>query len=508
MSSPSTSCPLDPLPTWLLKKCVDILLPIITKIVNLSMATGSFPAQLKKALVVPLIKKPSLDRGELRNYRPVSNLSFLSKTIERTVVRRVREHLVANNIMEPFQSAYRPQHSTETALIRITNDILLSLDDRKQVLLLLLDLSAAFDTVDHAVLLNRLDHDVGLGGPVLSWFKTYLTDRSQVVHLEGVTTGPTALLHGVPQGSVLGPMLFTLYTLHLGKLISQHGFPYHLYADDCQLLYMSQHLEDQSTSQNLKPCIQSIISWMCQNKLKLNMDKTEALAISSSHKPCMLTNLDLGPIYVETAEVVRNLGSWFDRHMTLTTNVRKTCTACFMALRKISAIRQYLDRNSTIRLIQAYVTSRLDFNNGILTGLPGKTLNNLQRVQNTCARLICKVPKYHHISPYLMELHWLPVKYRIEYKTLVHCYKSMHNESPHYLTELLQIHQPSRNLRSAVQTTLSVPRVRNVRHGERAFSVVAPKLWNGLNKQVRNSPSTAVFKKSLKTVLFRKAYDL
>ena len=472
------------------------------------MEAGSFPTQLKMALVTPRIKKPSLDSAELKNYRPVSNLSFLSKTIERAVASRLREYLTQNQLQDPFQSAYRPLHSTETALVKVSNDILIALDQRKQVLLLLLDLSAAFDTVDHHVLLTRLNHDMGLNGVALSWFKSYLSDRCQAVHIDGATSKTTPLHHGVPQGSVMGPLLFTLYTRQLGKLISEHNCIYHLYADDCQLLQFNERIDDPSTLQQLHSCLEAIISWMSVNKLKLNMGKTEALAISPSHQQCFLDNINIGAVQIKTSDVVRNLGTWFDKHMTLNTNVSKTCAAAYMALRKISAIRQYLDKDSTIRLVQAYVTSRLDYNNSLLVGLPDVITASLQRVQNTAARLICKVPKFHHITPSLIELHWLPIKQRIIYKTLVLTYKSTHNEGPQYLADLLHVKQPSRQLRSSNQRQLIVPRVRTVRYGERSFAFAAPRLWNGLEHHVHDSTTIHIFKKSLKTILFKRAYDV
>ena len=252
----------------------------------------------------------------------------------------------------------------------------------------------------------------------------------------------------------------------------------------------------------------AIISWMSVNKLKLNMGKTEALAISPSHQQCFLDNINIGAVQIKTSDVVRNLGTWFDKHMTLNTNVSKTCAAAYMALRKISAIRQYLDKDSTIRLVQAYVTSRLDYNNSLLVGLPDVITASLQRVQNTAARLICKVPKFHHITPSLIELHWLPIKQRIIYKTLVLTYKSTHNEGPQYLADLLHVKQPSRQLRSSNQRQLIVPRVRTVRYGERSFAFAAPRLWNGLEHHVHDSTTIHIFKKSLKTILFKRAYDV
>ena len=166
--SSSAFCELDPVPTELVKSCQDVLLTPVTRIINVSLQTGVFPTSMKSAIVRPLIKKQDLDCNTLKNYRPVSNLSFLSKLIERAAVMRLKTYLSNNNVNEPFQSAYKARHSTETALIRVKNDIMLAVDGKKAVILVLLDLSAAFDTVDHSVLFRRLKHAFGLSGEVLN----------------------------------------------------------------------------------------------------------------------------------------------------------------------------------------------------------------------------------------------------------------------------------------------------------------------------------------------------
>ena len=180
--SPSKSCALDPVPTWFLKEHLDCLLPSITNIVNLSMSTGIVPTKMKAALVTPLLKKPSLDKDVMKNFRPVSNLSFISKLTERVVLNKLIDHVLHNNLQEKFQSAYKPNHSTETALMRIQNDILMTLDNKRGVLLFLLDLTAAFDTVDHTLLLASM-RSAGVIGVAHKWFDSYLTSMTQTVCL-------------------------------------------------------------------------------------------------------------------------------------------------------------------------------------------------------------------------------------------------------------------------------------------------------------------------------------
>ena len=217
-----------------MKRYAELLAPSIARLENLSLASGVSPSSFKCALVTPLIKKASLDPEVLSNYRPVSNLAFLSKLIERVVNVRIREHLALHGLLPPFQSAYRPHHSTETALLRVVNDLLFTIDGGDGAMLVLFDLSAAFDTMDHGILIHRLENSFGVAGTALYWVRSYLTDRTQTVKVSSIISSLRTLAFGVPQGSVLGPVLFTLYTSPIYHIIQAHGVRDHKYADNTQ----------------------------------------------------------------------------------------------------------------------------------------------------------------------------------------------------------------------------------------------------------------------------------
>ena len=241
LSSPAKTCDADPIPTGLLKSVLPAIIHLLTKLVNQSLQTGEFLDELKQALVTPLLKKPSPDLI-MKNYRPISNLPFVGKLLERCVIDQLLEHIRTNNLMEPLQSAYRPHHSTETALLRVRTDILKAMDNQEVACLVLLDLSAVFDMVDHKILLERLENYFGITGTALRWIRSYLTNQSQRVvigdtNTTGAKSSGISLECGVPQGSALGPILFTLYTSPLGQICSSKVH-YHLYADD-QQLYLS-----------------------------------------------------------------------------------------------------------------------------------------------------------------------------------------------------------------------------------------------------------------------------
>ena len=237
MSSKSTTCDLDPILTSLLKEHISILLPTITKMVNLSLHTGVFPTEWKLAFVTPFIMKLGL-ATILKIYRPVSSLCFVSKISERAVISQQKEHVEHNCLLPILSSAYRQGHSTESALLKVHADILHNMEQQKITLLVLFDLSAAFDTIDHPILFQCLEKQFGFHDSVLSWYKSYLSDRKQCVIPKGTQSNTFDLPFGVPQVSCLGPVLFTQYASSLFSIFSKHSVSAYAYPDDHQL-YMA-----------------------------------------------------------------------------------------------------------------------------------------------------------------------------------------------------------------------------------------------------------------------------
>ena len=229
------------------------------------------------------LKKASLDPNCLKHYRPVSSLPFLSKVLGRIVLKQFLQHLQSHRLLDPFQSAYRKCHSTKTALLRVVNDLLQASDSGCVSVLSLLSLSAAFDTIDHNILMTRLRSTFGCSGTVLGWFISYLSCRTQSVFV-GHESTPAVLKCGVPQGSVLGPLLFTLYTHPLSTVICQSGLSYHFFADDSQRHKLSVPSDFSVFARCLKNCVEDVAEWMGDSKLKMNDDKTELMAIGTKSK--------------------------------------------------------------------------------------------------------------------------------------------------------------------------------------------------------------------------------
>lgn len=254
-----------------------------------SLQSGHVLSDLKMAIIIPLLKKPTLDPQTLANYRLISNLPFIYKVLEKIVARHLQDHLKHNNIFEKFQSSFRPAHSTETALVRVTNDLLMTADAGSPSLHVLLHLSAVFGTFDHGILLKWLYHSIGLNNTLLDRFESYLTHRSEFVAMKSSMSCSHVIGCGVPQCSVLGPILFILYMLLLGKVISRLGISFHCYTDDTQL-YMKTDTHSSSSSSSslstttLTACLVEIREWMNHNFLQLKSSKTEAILIGSPHQ--------------------------------------------------------------------------------------------------------------------------------------------------------------------------------------------------------------------------------
>ena len=280
--SPTKSCLLDPLSTLLIKECIDILLPPITKLVNCLPWEGLVPDGFKKALVTQLIKKASLPVEDLKNYRPVSGLSFISKLVECVVAKQLVDHIHQHGLDNSYQSAYKSGHSTETALLSIKNDIHLSLSRGEATALVLLDLSDTFVYIDHSTLLSFLLDWFSVGGSALKWFSSYLMERLQYVKIGSTLSDLQKLLFGVSQGSVMGPLLLSLYTSPLSTLIGKHkGVKFHFYANNSQLYVHLSHMNASAAFDKLNRCLQDVKEWMSASKLKLNPDKNEFMLFGS-----------------------------------------------------------------------------------------------------------------------------------------------------------------------------------------------------------------------------------
>ena len=266
---------LDAMPCSLLKEISTSILPSLHRIINISLQTGSVPTVLKNSIVTPVIKSSNLDSDVLNNYRPVSNSPILHKVFEKCILNQLINHLDNNNLIANHQSAYRSHHSCETAITKVVDDVLIEMNNTSFVVMSFLDFSAAFDTVDHSTLIKRLEISYGISGTALEWFKSYLSYRTYKIKVNNTLSDPQSLSYGVPQGSILGPILYSLYVKDIEKIANQYGVGIHVYADDVVLYSNSNQID------NFKECHDKIKIWTSQNFLKLNDKKTQLMCIST-----------------------------------------------------------------------------------------------------------------------------------------------------------------------------------------------------------------------------------
>ncbi len=496
----SSTCYLDTLPTSFFKSVLNHLEADLLEVVNTSLLSGTFPNSLKTAVVKPLLKKRNLDNTVLSNYRPISNLPFIGKIIEKVVFNQLNNYLNSNGYLDNFQSGFRVHHSTETALIKIINDIRFNSDSGKISVLVLLDLSAAFDTVDHNILLERLENWVGLSGMALKWFRSYLEGRGYYVSIGEHKSKWTSMTCGVPQGSILAPLLFSLYMLPLSQIMRKNQIAYHSYADDTQI-YLALSPNDYSPIDSLCQCIGEINSWMCQNFLQLNKEKTEVIAFGNKDE-VLKVNAYLDSRGQTTKNQVRNLGVILETDLSFSSHVKAVTKSAYYHLKNIARIRCFVSSQDLEKLVHAFITSRVDYCNGLL---PKKSIRQLQLIQNAAARILTRTRKSEHITPVLRSLHWLPVTFRIDFKVLLLLYKSLNGLGPKYMADMLTEYKPNRPLRSLGSSQLEIPRV-HTKQGESAFSYYAARSWNQLPEEIKCAKTLATFKSGLKTHLFSCAF--
>ena len=420
-------------------------------------------------------------------------------------------YLDSNNLVPKYQSGFRKHHSTESATPRVLSDIYSAIDNGRIALLALLDVSAAFDTVDHDILMHRLSESFGIVGQAHDWLSSFVTRRTYSVRFGGTTTSPWKVRSGIPQGSILGPLLYILYTADVAALVESLGFKVHLYADDTQLYDFCSSSEAEALAIRVNTAIEAVSSWMSSNRLCLNLDKTKYLWFGTRQQLGKRDTVALSNISAAMVSdtVTRNLGLLLDQELSMEDHITKLSQVCFFHLRRIRVVRHSLTRNALLTLVHAFVCSRLDFCNSAMFGVHSYLLDRLQSILNAAARLILQIHKFSSISSAIRdELHWLPVQSRIVFKQCLLVRSCLAGSAPSYLAELFipvsSVTGRRQNLRSASRGTLVVPRVRTERYGRRGFSVSGPHLWNSLPPRIRSLiEKPDLFKRELKHYLMQ-----
>jgi len=324
-------------------------------------------------------------------------------------------YLSSSDLLPSLLSGFWPGHSVETTVLRVLSDILNAVDRDDVAALILLDMSAAFDTVDHPILLQRLQSTFGIHDTVYQWFRSYLSGRRQCVRRGYIKLLITTLAYGVPQGSVLGPVLFVMYTVDLIQQIEKHGLVPHLSADDTQVYGSFSPYAAWILSTTISECLNDIVSWASSNRLQLNPTKTEVMWCATSRRQHQLLSsaLQFSGISVSPVKSVWDLGIHIDADLSMRMHVLRMVSWCFDALRQLHQIRRSVPTATLQMLVVRLVLPWLDFGNSVLVGILACLVHRLQSVMNSGARLVFQLRRADHITDAVVSLHWLRVSERI-----------------------------------------------------------------------------------------------
>ena len=401
----------------------------------------------------------------------MSNLSFLSKILEKVVLRQLSNHLLTNNLFFSHQSAHRAGHSTETAFLKIVND-LSALDEDKVSPLSLFDQSAAFDTIDHSILLSRLSYSFGISETVLAWFTLYLSDRRKNRFCKRFQMAPGSTPLRRSPGNC--PRANPLCSLHSTPFYDNQTPLFYittafLVITSSTFLPTSPNFRKLSRLQNRAylmfrhGCTTIDFNW-----IPMRQGWFSSL-LNTTRKACSSLSLSM---WMEPRFIFLQPSATccvtLDHNLPCQLHVSCTCQFCYLELRRINSIRHHLSQDALKTLISAFVLSRIDYCNSLLACCPKQLIHKLQKVQNNSTRLICQTPKSDHTSPVLHTLQWLPVEQRIEYKLLLLAFKSVSNDDSSYLSDPLKFYIPSRQLCSSSDSRLlRIPSFRLKSFGQR-----------------------------------------
>ena len=481
-------------------KFIQESLPIIAfyimVIINTSIVTHVFPHQWKHPHILPFHKNG--DKDEVSNYRPISLLPILSKILEKVIAIQLMSYLETNKLLSNHQHGFRSNLSTETALMKVTDKLYENIDKKKVSLLLLLDLSKAFDSVSHRILIDKckkLNVDP-------RWFQSYLSNRCQSVRIDNVTSTPREILYGVPQGSILGSILFIIFVNDMSEFIKDCLLM--LYADDTQLLLTGTISNLKDLIKRAEDTLKAAKNYFQRNGLTVNEAKTQCIFVGSrqyiSRIPediiVKFNDNDLTP-----SKCVKNLGVYMDQYLSFDTHIDEMAKKVTGILFYINRIKDRFETSTRIILVQSLVLSALNYCSNIW-GMSNKTqIERVQRLQNFAAKVaIGGARKYDHVSPIFDKLEWLRMDKKLHFDICILIFKVQRSLIPEWLFLLPTVIQARQEMRTRQCNDLVIPRTTS-NIGKNQFAVKGPTVWNNLPKEIKEVNSLALFKSKLKKYL-------
>ena len=437
----SNACGVDDISAHYLKLSIDSIAPFVTDIINSSFEHRCFPDRWKQAIIKPIPKND--DPTSPSDFRPISLLPAISKIIEKIASSQMCDFFQGDNQLDKLQSAYKKFHSTNTALLNINDDIYKALDKSQVTILILLDYSKAFDCANHRLILAKLKA-AGFHDEALSWVLSYLLDRKQKVNTELGESRWVTMKNGVPQGSILGPLLFLVLVSDLFKSISNGK--YHMYADDTQLYYHCTLNQIETTINRINKDLENVQIFSNNNCLKLNTTKSNFIIIGSRPNLSKLSKKTLPPIVlnnkiIERKTQVKNLGVIFEESFTWTKHVNKSISTAYFKLRQVYRFKNFLSEDSKKTICESYILCHFNYCDTIYFNIAEFLKTKIQKVQNTCFRFIFGLRKYDHVSSCLVKLDTLNMHER----RLLHGLSLMHKINlklaPVYLVDRIICHE-------------------------------------------------------------------
>lgn len=490
----TTSVGSDGVSISFVKLCCPYILPFITNIINSCLLESYYPNQWKEALVVPIPKKETIT--QYNELRPISVLPVLSKVLERIMGLQLRHYLEICKILPACQSGFRSAHSCTTALLKVSDDILQATDRGQLTILVLLDFSRAFDTVRHDVLISILRY-IGLGQGALLLLQSYLSGRTQRVKYRSSISNAVRVIHGVPQGSVLGPLLFTIYTHDLLKYVKHCS--YHMYADDTQIYHSFDPNDLNSALEKINLDLNSVYITAAKYSLRLNPSKSSVI-VFGSRVGCGRVrdgiSININTELVQLSDSVKNLGVVMDNSFRYISHVGNCLKRAYGILKMLYPHRRYLPEGVKLRLCESLILSQFNYCSQLYSiCLDQATIYKIQKLQNSCLRFTYGIRKFQHISHKLSDAGWLNMRNRFKVQFLSLCHAVITQQLPEYLHEKVRYRTDVHHL-GIRRSTFIYPPKHSLAIFERSFTYNIYKMWNAL-PEILTTSSSRVFKKRL-----------
>lgn len=451
---------------------------------------------VKEAYIIPIYKDS--DREDCNNYRPISILPTISKIFEKHLSNELKEFFRKTNVLNKHQSGFRENHSCQTALIRLIDEWLKDVDNGNCIGSVFIDMKKAFDLVDHEILLYKLKlHHFSDG--TLSLFHSYLSQRQQCVKLGTSFSTPLTIKSGVPQGSILGPLLFLIYINDIGLLLNQSDID--LYADDTTLYATGANPSEIQT--NLQNDIYSIQKWCTLNNMMINPNKSKCMLIGSKQKIKNINlNLKIDNNAIENVTSHKILGLYIDKHLQWKVHIDKTCSKISSKITLLKKISNYLTFDMKKLFHNSYILTTFDYCCTIWGSANKTNLTKVNVLQKRAAKVILQKPNRTPSKELFLQLKWLSFNNRCKYHTAILIYKCVNNQTPEYLNNIITFSQNHKyNLRSATHNDI-VNTKANTGYKKRAFSYHSMDIWNSIPIEIRMACSISAFKRQYKTHLF------